>query len=616
MSRFLMLSLVAASVLVLSLPARAYVDLAPTLARIVRESKSITLAEVARFNSDKGAVILKKTRDLKGESDSEPIKHLLVRANESVVDRPLLEWAEPGRRCVIFVTGKAAVVCVGEAWYQAHQADDGWWRIGSPRPDLPLAYYGSISRLADAIPLIVAGKSAVITTLPHGMDREGASFDLALNRANLPGMVKVQRLRASKTMPDMAMGVGANPAFVLGTGRVGKEDLAALRQKLQAAEASVRAESAADLGFLDADAAEAAGDLAKLLDDEAPFVRLAAASALLRIKSNATRSNAANVDSRAMDVLAAGLKSDDPVTRRRAARAVGLAGGLAAPLADKLGALLNDSDVMVRCTALQAIATLGPVAVKSAEPVTALLGQSETAIDAADALGRIGPAASRALTALAKMLESEAPAQRWAAVRAMCQIGGEDAGPAVKFMIQELPKASEVDGYNMLIYLALLGPVAKDAIPAVRSSRVRNPVLRQITAWAIDPSAELPNVQMGGGFGEADFVQYIFEAYVRELGDHLKPKAQALAKRIMSGKGGNVPPWGYKMLARFPEDSLAILTPGLADKDLAMRERATVALGYMGRAAQAARPKVAQALKAAQDEREQRLLKWCLRELE
>ncbi|MBI3407354.1 MAG: hypothetical protein HY040_03230, partial [Planctomycetes bacterium] len=92
--------------------------------------------------------------------------------------------------------------------------------------------------------------------------------------------------------------------------------------------------------------------------------------------------------------------------------------------------------------------------------------------------------------------------------------------------------------------------------------------------------------------------------------------AQALAKRIMSGKGGNVPPWGYKMLAKFPEDSLAILTPGLADKDLAMRERATVALGYMGRAAGAARPQVAQALKTSQDEREQRLLKWCLRELE
>jgi len=183
-------------------------------------------------------------------------------------------------------------------------------------------------------------------------------------------------------------------------------------------------------------------------------------------------------------------------------------------------------------------------------------------------------------------------------------------------MIKGLPKATEVDGYNMLIYLALLGPVAKDAIPAVRSSRVRNPVLRQITAWAIDPNAELPSVQMGSGFGEADFVQYIFEAYVHELGDHLKPKAQALAKRIMSGKANNVPPWCYKMLAKFPEDSLTILIPGLADKDLAMRERATVALGYMGRAAGAARAHVAETLKSSQDEREQRLLKWCLRELE
>jgi hypothetical protein len=119
-----------------------------------------------------------------------------------------------------------------------------------------------------------------------------------------------------------------------------------------------------------------------------------------------------------------------------------------------------------------------------------------------------------------------------------------------------------------------------------------------------------------GPFGDADFAQYILEAYVQELGDNLKPAALTLAKKIMAGKAGNVPGWGYKLLARFPDESLAILTPALADDALVMRERATVAIGYMGRAARAARPQVAQALKTAKDEREQLLLRWCLRELE
>ncbi len=192
----------------------------------------------------------------------------------------------------------------------------------------------------------------------------------------------------------------------------------------------------------------------------------------------------------------------------------------------------------------------------------------------------------------------------------MAQIGGDDAAPVVQFMIRELPRASDVDGYNMLIYLSLLGPVAKDALPAVRSSRVKNPFLRQSTAWAIDPGEEMPWL---GSMAQLPIAQYIFEAYVQELGDHLKPVAHSLAKKIMAGTAGNVPAWGYKLLAHHAEDSLAVFAPALADRDLAVRERATVALGYMGRAAGAAEPHVAQALKAAQDEREQRLLKWCLR---
>ena len=195
----------------------------------------------------------------------------------------------------------------------------------------------------------------------------------------------------------------------------------------------------------------------------------------------------------------------------------------------------------------------------------------------------------------------------------MSQIGGDDAAPAVKFMIRELPKASEIDGYNMLIYLALLGPVAKDAIPAIRTSRVRNPFLRQTTTWAIDPGSELPWL---GPMANMEVARYILEAYVQELGDHLKPVAMTLAKKIMAGTAGDVPGWGYKLLARFPMGTMTVLTPGLDDKELAQRERAAVALGYMGHVAAAAKPQVAKALERATDEREQRLLKWCLREIE
>src|SRR5262249_4599832 len=156
-------------------------------------------------------------------------------------------------------------------------------------------------------------------------------------------------------------------------------------------------------------------------------------------------------------------------------------------------------------------------------------------------------------------------------VRAMSQIGGEGAAPAVRFMIRELSGAREVDCYNMMIYLALLGPVARDAIPAIRTSRLMNPFLRNTTAWAIEPDKGFPWLDRGG-FGMpmmmGDFgpERYVYESYVQELGDHLKPAAAALARKVMDGSAGTVPAWGYKLLARFPEEALAILTPGLADK--------------------------------------------------
>jgi HEAT repeat protein len=354
---------------------------------------------------------------------------------------------------------------------------------------------------------------------------------------------------------------------------------------------------------LGAEAADAGPDLSKLLDDPAVLVRLAAASALLRIQLE---------NKPAAEALALGLASADADVRRQAARAAGLAGSAAAPLAVRLAELLKDSDPNVRRTALQAIATLGPAAASTLEPVTALLDQRETAIDAADALGRMGLAARPSMKRLARMLSADAAAERWAGVRAMAQIGGADAAPAVQFMIREMPRAAEVDSYNILIYLALLGPVAKDALPAVRTSRVHNPVLRQATAWAIDPEADLPSL---GALGDAEFVQYIFESYVRELG-HLKPAALSLATKILAGKAGNVPDWGYKLLARYPDDVLAVLTPALADKDRVLRERAAVALGYMGRPAAAAKREAAQALQSAEDEREQHLMQWCLRQME
>ena len=602
-------SLLALAVLLLFPAPRAqgYVDLAPTLARILSESQEIALVEVDTFSRDKGAVILKRVRDLKGQTGADPIKHQLADEG-AAIPRHILEWCEPGRRAVLFVSSNTALVCMGQSWYQVHAISDGWWKAGATRPDLPLAYCGTVSRLSDAVEQMLAGKSAVITVVPHGADDEAASFDLALNRPNQPGLLKLQRLRASLRMPGTVMAASANPALVVGQGQAGEEEIPLLVERLKSADATERAEAADDLRTLGPKASAAAATLAKLLDDQSAWVRMSAAAALLRIKPQ---------DSRPAEVLAKALHSPETAVRRHAARAAGLAGPSAAPLAGTLANLLADSDELARLAAIQAIAALGPAGAAAMDAVADLLTDPRTASDAADALGRMGPAARPALKRLAPMLSVEPAALRWAAVRAMSQIGGEDARPAVDFMIRELPRASEVDGYNMMIYLGLLGPVAREAIPAIQNSRVRQPALKPAAMWAIDPENRFPWLagDRPGMPLEADVVRFVYEAFVAELGDRLRPASRVLARKIMDGSAGEVPSWGYRLLARFPDEAIGILAAGLEDQQVVQRERAVVALGYMGPAAAPTRARVAAALGRAPTEQEQRLIKWCLREM-
>ncbi|MBE3123338.1 MAG: HEAT repeat domain-containing protein, partial [Planctomycetes bacterium] len=278
----------------------------------------------------------------------------------------------------------------------------------------------------------------------------------------------------------------------------------------------------------------------------------------------------------------------------------------------------DDADELTRVAALQSIATLGPAAAEACDGVTKRLDQPDMAVDAADALGRIGPAARVALKRLAGLLSSETAAVRWAAVRAMAQIGGEDAAPAVAFMVRELPRASEVDGYNMMIYLALLGPVARDALPAIQAARIKHLALRPATMWAIEPDRRFPwltNDPFMAMMQDADPVRYVNEAFVRELGERLRPAARALAQKIMDGSAGEVPQWAYGLLARFPDEATGILSPGLEASDLVVRERAAVALGYMRTAAAPTKSLVAAAAEKAPTERERRLIRWCLREI-
>ena len=591
----------------------AYIDLAPTITKIIGDSQKISVVEVTGFNESTHVLTLKDVKTLKGTAGQDPILHNVASPDGNVVPPAIVQWAEVGARGVLFSSRTTALLCFGEGWYQA-KSSGGEWKLGVDRSDLPLAYYGSVSRLADGIATMLKGGDAILTMVQHGADDTAASFDLAFNRMNLPNVIRVQRFRANMSMPGTVMAMSVNPAYVLGQGMVGEEELPALVARLSSPDAAVRAEASEDIQQLGRKARSAESALAKLLADPGERVRIAAASALLRI----TGSN-----SDAVSVLAKGLASTDAAVRRAAADAVGRTGAGGAPLVTNLATLLKDQNIQTRRAAVRAVATLGSVASGATSALVPLLNDPALKIEAADALGRIGPAARPVPAGLVAMLGADQPmAVHLAAVRAMAQIGGPEAHPAVDFIIKTLPSLDEIGEYNSEIFLSMLGPVATDAIPASQSTKLTHPVLPTATLWAIK-SDSLPWQNGGGGRGGfggmgggqgLDLVSSMYVAYFRELGERLRPVALMLLKQIKDGTDSSTPAWGYKLLACAPADSVAQLSTALASDNLATREHAAVVLGYIGPAAFPAEAKLQAAAGKAPTEREKRLLEWALRE--
>ncbi|MGA2496678.1 MAG: hypothetical protein ABSH20_02995 [Tepidisphaeraceae bacterium] len=290
-----------------------------------------------------------------------------------------------------------------------------------------------------------------------------------------------------------------------------------------------------------------------------------------------------------------------------------MSGPAARVLVPRLVTFLSDADVSVQSAALEAIATLGPDAGDARDAVVKLLDDPRFVCDAADALGRLGPAARPAMKPLTNLLQSDDRSARWAAVRAIVQIGGPEASPAVDFLLTEIENARGRDLYNISVYLGILGPVAQRAMPALQQARQRDRELCAMALWAIQPGKAFP--WQWGYVVDRDMDRWLFEAYIREMGPRAEPAARALAAAVIAGTAGHVPSWGYQLLIDYPRESLAALQKALTSDDPAARQRVLTALGYMGPAATPARAAI-EALATSTDFRSQRLVTWALRRID
>jgi hypothetical protein len=183
------LALALAALLLLLRPPRtdAYIGGPPlSLGMMCYWSTHVMVARVERVDRDKGVVVFRKVRDVKGRWPSEVIRHVYPPGFAGRAH--VLHWIEVGKTVVICAleSYRWSHTYVDSEWYAANTPDWQNWNVSHSEPLLLRMYSGRTDRLADAVTAIVAGREVVV---PGMVD--GNLADLQHRRAAR------QRLRAS-----------------------------------------------------------------------------------------------------------------------------------------------------------------------------------------------------------------------------------------------------------------------------------------------------------------------------------------------------------------------------------------------------------------------------------
>jgi HEAT repeat protein len=355
-------------------------------------------------------------------------------------------------------------------------------------------------------------------------------------------------------------------------------------------------------------------ELAKLLNEKEDMVRLATLRELARFGRKAESVVQAIIPMLDDKAESIGVQAAETL------RAIGPAAKAAIPALTKK---LADDDLQVRRTALKTIRSFGPIAADTVADVTKLLADKDDAFrrEVVEVIVAFGPAAKMAVPDLAKLLKNDDERERMVVLQALAAIGPDAKSAAADMLpilgvrdreirMQALETLGRIgnaspevltaitgrlkDDYQIVrVYaaraLALLGPSAKDAVPALKGFAAGNPKYpdRISPVWAatalyrigIDSEANLKivvdairNTEPAGRLARLEAI---------DAAEYLGAGAKAILPDLISALSDNTP-----------------IRPG--DKT-PVRLRAIVAIGKMGPAAKEAVSKLSNMLKESDE---------------
>jgi HEAT repeat protein len=235
----------------------------------------------------------------------------------------------------------------------------------------------------------------------------------------------------------------------------------ALIPMLRDSDANVRAMCLRYVGDLGAIGADAIPLLIENLQDESMNIRMNSADALGAIAEEIPE------ETRVVQPLAAAMSDPDEYVRRSACWSLKMLGfrAEAALPAFRIGA--NDSSIAIRKCSMDAIAELSKSVVDLTPMFNALENDNaDVRRTAAEALGKAGPEARRAIPALARLLTDSDEYVREAVVDTLGRCCTE-TGETVPLLNKALQDPSHSVRKYAVLHLGKMGPKAKDAVPGL-----------------------------------------------------------------------------------------------------------------------------------------------------
>jgi HEAT repeat protein len=340
-----------------------------------------------------------------------------------------------------------------------------------------------------------------------------------------------------------------------GLARLGPDVVPDLGDALLDRKCQARRPAAQYLGDLGPEARAAFPALVRTLRDEDVWLRLGAASALVRIDADAGAAAAVPalaeiVDSKknhpvvqnaltalkdlgpraraAVPALARALQDDDRLFRNRAADALGAVGPGAAAAVPALGELLQNENRTLRVAAARALWRINRDRAAVAMLIQICEEKDGHLGEAVDALGEIGPDAELAVPVLKRALQDATYPEREPLALALwrlqrpTEVSGVVSDPrqeALAVLLRLLREGTVLERWSAIRAVRDVGPEARAAVPAlVRLLQNEEPSLRDEAAnalRAVDPGAREAVPMLTALLGDAN--PYVRLAAARAL---------------------------------------------------------------------------------------------------